>query len=245
MAAAGGYLLTRPMSSPQPLDRKATIRAVYAPNAPRPQLSPLHLTLMRRLRVMWVPVEEGAPGIDVGRPLLGEGPTVPEAMSVLNTTDEALAIRALAESGLLIHTFVQSGGTLAPGRYAVPQEMRKFFDFPESGVDASGGFELRKEHLTLLKAAQWRVVDSEIIDEVLDEEIETWPMPYVDGKRPYGDRSFYQIDMAELLGQPYRLDRRGNVIRDEKKDARLERLHMETLAALQVFLCHATSVGQA
>lgn len=66
-------------------------------------------------------------------------------------------------------------------------------------------------------------------------------MPYIDGKRPYGDRTAYQfdIDMAELLGEPYKRDARGNPIKDAKKDARLERLHCETLAALQVFLMHA------
>jgi hypothetical protein len=39
-------------------------------------------------------------------------------------------------------------------------------------------------------------------------------MPYIDGKRPYGDRSYF-----------------------------LEKLHFETLAALQVFLLNAVSVN--
>ncbi|WP_423371825.1 hypothetical protein [Burkholderia sp. LMG 32019] len=43
----------------------------------------------------------------------------------------------------------------------------------------------------------------------------------------------------ELLGNPYQLDADDNLIEDAAKDARLERLHYETLAALQVFLMHA------
>ncbi|RQT12135.1 hypothetical protein [Burkholderia contaminans] len=61
----------------------------------------------------------------------------------------------------------------------------------------------------------------------------------IDGKRPYGDRTYFQIDMAELLGESYKRDVRGNLIEDAEKDARVERLHYETLAALQVFLMHA------
>ncbi|WP_162631559.1 hypothetical protein [Burkholderia sp. JP2-270] len=44
----------------------------------------------------------------------------------------------------------------------------------------------------------------------------------------------------ELLGDPYQLeDAERNLIEDAEKDARLERLHYEMLAALQVFLMHA------
>ncbi|GAU00029.1 MULTISPECIES: hypothetical protein [Burkholderia cepacia complex] len=45
--------------------------------------------------------------------------------------------------------------------------------------------------------------------------------------------------MAELLSDPYQLDADDNLIEDAEKDTRVERLHYETLAALQVFLMHA------
>lgn len=64
-------------------------------------------------------------------------------------------------------------------------------------------------------------------------------MPYIDGERPYGDRTYFQFDMADLLGEPHKRDARGDLVKDGKKDARVERLHYETLAALQVFLMHA------
>ncbi|WP_338638725.1 hypothetical protein [Burkholderia pyrrocinia] len=84
----------------------------------------------------------------------------------------------------------------------------------------------------------WRTVDEYSIDSVLKRG-DFWPLPYIDGKRPYGERTCYQFDMAELLGDPYQLDADGNLIEDAEKDARLERLHYETLAALQAFLMYA------
>ncbi|ORT80278.1 hypothetical protein B7G54_34855 [Burkholderia puraquae] len=70
-------------------------------------------------------------------------------------------------------------------------------------------------------------------------------MPYIDGKRPYGDRAYFQIDMAELLGEPRQFVAARNLIEDAEKDARLERLHYETLAVLRVFLMHAERTSPA
>lgn len=52
-------------------------------------------------------------------------------------------------------------------------------------------------------------------------------------------RLYLKFDIVELLGEPYRFDARRNLIKDTEKDPRGERLHYETLAALQVFLMHA------
>ncbi|RQT03285.1 hypothetical protein DF044_36095 [Burkholderia contaminans] len=57
-------------------------------------------------------------------------------------------------------------------------------------------------------------------------------------QRPARERPYFQIDIAERLGESYRFDARRNLIEDAEKDSRLERLHYETLAALQVFLMH-------
>ncbi len=223
---------------PRSADRNAIIRAVFADGASLPDLTARHVALMKRLRVMWLPVESGAPGIDPSQPLIGEGSTIMLAKAALKTGDDAQAIRTLAEVGRLVPRFVTEAGTLAPGQYTIPAALRKLFAFNGSGVDASGRFEFRAAHLALLRGANWTTVDAQAIDDVLGEG-DFWPMPYIDGKQPYGDRTYYQFDMAELLGEPYKRDARGNPIKDAKKDARLERLHCETLAALQVFLMHA------
>ncbi len=220
-----------------PVDRDDVIRGVYSVRAAPPVLAPRHLALAARLRVDWMPVESGAPCIDAERPLLGEGSTLALAKAALDTIDPVLAIRTLAELGRLIPAIVD-GMALAPGPYAVPPEMRAWFATGACGVDDAGFFDLRAEHLVLLRAVQWRVVDSDCIDDLLSYGEEAWPMPYIDGKRPYGDCSYYQLDMAALLGEPYALDERGDAIAAQDKDDRLEQLHVETLAALQVLLTH-------
>lgn len=237
-----GSLIAAPLRALASPARDAIIRQVYAaPEAGLPY-TPQHAALVRLLRVQWMPVESGAPGIDFEQPLRGGTDTLATARSSLNTADDALVIRRLAEVCRLVPRYVQSIGRLQPGRYEVPAEMREAFDFPESGVDAKGTFNLRKEHLVLLRAAVWREVDERALGAVLREGERFWPMPYIDGKRPYGDTSYYQIDIGRLLGEPYPLDAKGYAITDPVKDARFERLHYETLAALQVFLSHSAAV---
>lgn len=220
------------------IERHAILRAVFADDAPYPDLTPRHVALMRRLQVMWLPIESGAPGIVPEPPLRGNGTTIDLAKAILETGDDVLAIRTLAELGHVVPEFVTVAGTLSPGQYVIPAELREAFDFPESGVDASGRFEFRAEHLAILQGTVWRTLDDYSIDAVLKRD-DFWPLSYIDGKRPYGECTHFQIDMAELLGEPYRFDAERNLIEDAEKDARLERLHYETLAALQVFLMHA------
>lgn len=221
--------------------RDAIIRQVYRAPSDTLAYTGQHAALMRLLRVCWMPVESGAPAVDFEQPLLGGTDTLAIVRKALKTTDDALAIRRLAEVCRLVPRYVAAIGTLPPGRYPVPAEMKEAFDFPESGVDAQGGFHLRKAHLTLLRAAVWREVNARSLQAVLREGERFWPMPYIDGKRPYGDASYYQVDMARLLGKPYPMDAKGYAVADPAKDARLERLHYEMLAALQVFLAHAAA----
>lgn len=226
----------RAMASP---DRDAIIRSVFSTPADGLPYTAQHAALMRLLRVQWMPVESGAPAIDFEQPLLGGKDTLAIARRALNTDDEALVVRRMAEVCRLVPRYVRAIGKLPPGRYDVPAEMREAFDFPESGVDATGTFALREEHLILLRAADWREADGPALQAVLREGDHFWPMPYIDGKRPYGSASFYQVDIAQLLKEPYPLDAKGYAITEPAKDARLAQWHHETLAALQVFLCHS------
>ncbi|QVN12032.1 hypothetical protein [Burkholderia sp. LAS2] len=62
-----------------------------------------------------------------------------------------------------------------------------------------------------------------------------WPMIYIDGKRPYGNRTDHQFDIAELMGEPYRRDTKGDLVTDGKGCAS-GMSACDMLAALQVFL---------
>lgn len=220
------------------VNREAIFREVYATGAPPPRLSARHLTLFRRLRADWNAVESGAPGINPFRPLLGQASALQIAKTLLKSSDDALAVRLLAELNLLIVPMIERA-ELAPGRYAIPAEQRDPFDTPASGVAADGRFHFQLAHATLLKSATWRVPGADALQECLAHE-DAWPMPVVDGKRPYGEFTWFQVDMARILGQPYALDAIGYPLDDADKDERLERLHFETLPALQVLFAFAT-----
>lgn len=159
------------------------------------------------------------------------------AQQVLRSHDPALSTRLLAEVCLWLPEFV-ANATLAPGRYALPP------DFSDQAPDSS--FDFRPEHLTLLHAALWREVGTDDLPYVLAEEEDgqaIWPLPYIDGKRPYGDRSYYQIDMADILGKPYARNAQGQYILPPQKDEALKQLHLQTQAALQILLMHGTPSG--
>jgi hypothetical protein len=225
------------------IEHRATIRAVFTGDA-APVLTAQHCALIRRLRVIWLPIESGGPGIDFSQPFGQHHPTLATAMAVLALDDEAVAARLVAELGLLVAQYVSAGAGLAPGRYALPADVAAELAYAEAGITPDGQFDFSTQHAALLKQLNWISVDAAMLDYVLEEDTETWPMPYVDGKYPYGESSYFQIDMARLLGEPYALDDSGAVIGDADKDERLENLHYQTLTALQVFLIHATPLAQ-
>jgi hypothetical protein len=59
-------------------------------------------------------------------------------------------------------------------------------------------------------------------------------LPGINSKRPYGDRVYYEEDMARVLG----LDQKGVDIDDlsDEQLKMLQDLHVEMLYALQVYL---------
>ena len=204
----------------------AIAAALAAPLPPVP--GPLHAAVIRALRVDWIPIEAGAPGLQPMTPF-GWGRPTRRIAAALGIRDDALLATTLAQAGMMIASLASGAATLAPGRYPVPSDLRDYFAEAGSGVDADGMFDFRAEHGTLLRHVNWR---TDHFGEAC------WPLPYVDGKRPYGDCAYFQIDMAALLGRPYDVVD-GEVQTDEARDDALEALHFEMLAALQVFLVHA------
>lgn len=220
-------------SSPTAQD---TIRAVFI-NPDEPALSAEHGKLISSLRVFYMPVEEGAPGIDPQFPFGDKVDVVQRALLLLGITDRLKATRLLAEAGRILPEYIRRA-QLAPGKYTVPADMAAYFKAFDSGVASDGSFMFQEAHATLLRGANWEVVGEQNIETVLGMS-GMWPMPNIDGKRPYGDMSYYQLDMARLLGEPYAIGADQSALPDEAKDARLAKLHDEMTAALQVFLSHA------
>lgn len=197
---------------------------------PLPQLTAEHVAMMRALRVKWSPVESGAPGLRQWFPFGLNRLTRTVGFETQGLRDEVLLARTIVEVAQWIPLLISNGVVLQPGRYSVPADMRDYFAFPESGVSPDGFFEFCPEHMTLLGHFNWRF-----------EQLEPpcWPMPHVDGKYPYGDCSYYQIDMAAHLGSPYVIDAQGDIEVNSAHDEELADFHSQMLVALQVFLLHA------
>jgi hypothetical protein len=181
-------------------------------------LTGTHLTLLRHAVVMWSPVESGAPGVLVSPLQVDDEEGVSDATYAdiaeragLAKVDKGQIDQLLLEmpealAQLLAH------GELAPGRYrydnpladlpwtahVLPKELASL------ARDKVVSFQFTERHAKLLRNARW------------------WGM-MMNPKRPYGDMTSFEQDMAGILGEPV----------DEQ---RLWKLHTETLAALQVFL---------
>lgn len=208
--------------------QRQTIAKALAAPVPD-EFSAQHLSILRNLRVTWLPVESGAPGLRQFMPFGANRSTLPFGFELISRRDEVMLAKLLVETGQLIPAFCMHAD-LAVGRYAVPADMRDYFADPQTGVSSDGTFDFREEHAVLLRHFNWRM-------DMLDPPC--WPLPGVDGKRPYGDCSYFQIDMAAHLGKPYSVGSNGEVQTDEARDAELAGLHCQMLTALQVFLLHA------
>lgn len=161
------------------------------------------------------------------------------ALLLLGIRDDRLAAKAkaMALAGRILPAYLASV-QLTPGQFRIPANMARYFSPPQTGVDVDGMFAFRAAHAPLLKAANWRLDDRIAIEAMFGRQ-DAWPLPYIDGKRPYGDSSCYQLDMASLLSEPSESGTDQHPVTDEDQDARMQALHYEMTAALQVFLTHA------
>lgn len=116
-------------------------------------------------------------------------------------------------------------GRLKPGKYSYRNRLRGAlapFAPPEPKGLAEREvveFEVTAEHLTLLANA-W------------------WDGPGMNPKRPYGGASYFEADMARILGLPTTTGPDG-ALADHAEELRLTRLHHEMVCVLQIFLENA------
>ncbi|MDN2701149.1 hypothetical protein O0881_03945 [Janthinobacterium sp. SUN100] len=220
-----GALLCSPMlarAADGGLPRAVRQRILATLDAPLPKvLNVHHLALIRRFNIGWSPVESGAPMLNPEHPL-GNGDTLQLAMQAIAGKDAALAAQRLTEASLLLPHFVQMAD-LKPGGYA----------------NAKTPFTLTARHLTLLRQQAWMPLEmlGMAAEDYLAEGY--WPTPSVDGKRPYGNFTNYPVEMAQALDLPVRRQANGSLAVTPALEAKLQALHEQTMAALQVFVRQA------
>lgn len=185
-------------------------------------LTDTHIKLLRNAVVVWAPIESGAPAVLIS-PLQASDEEEPSPelyadlakRAGLQTVDKQQIDRLLMEmpealAQLLAH------GKLEPGTYRYDNPLQTV-SFAEKTLpselahlahDKSVSFAFTAQHAKLLRHARWQGL-------------------FMNPKRPYGDMTSFERDMADILKVPL----------DEQ---RLWKLHTETLPALQIYLQKAT-----
>ena len=186
------------------------------------------IALIRRMVIAWNGTEVGAPVVHPDAPY---GSTDRDEDIANVTGDDEGAEEEHRALGDALAVFLQHA-VLKPGRYAYHNPLAKlapgdtfdvFRDEATGETPAHVTFEVTDEHLTLLRhlALRW------------DDE---YDVPGVDPKRPYGNMTWYTVEMAVHLGDPPPKDENNRAIMSEEQESRLEKLHREMQPAMQIFL---------
>lgn len=201
-----------------------------------------HLALMRLMCVVWDAGEFGAP---ILWPLQPPG-AIEKMLTLLDLilnpeeidfdSPEFEAFKH--EIGKAFEVFLHNA-VLVPGNYTYHNPLVEFEEeswllnsYDERTLpinkDAEVHVTFEERHRKLIKYANGGWLDY-------------YQCPGINSKRPYGDRTDFKLDMAEILGMVFSRDGDGTPVIDAQAEAALAKIHYEEmLMALQVFLCNAT-----
>ena len=112
-------------------------------------------------------------------------------------------------------------------RYTKPTNSELEHSLFVEALQAPLEFEFTKEHQTLLRYMTVEASESWQTDGELYG---------VDAKRPYGDFTYYELEMAKHLGLPTTTNPEGWKEIDKETERRLTALHHQMEAAVQVYL---------
>lgn len=186
------------------------------------------IALIRRMVVAWNGTEAGAPMIHPDAPY---GSTDRDDDIYNVTGDDEGADEEHRALGDALAVFLQNA-VLKPGRYQyhnplaklAPSDVFDLFRDEETGQTPEHiTFDVTEEHIKLLSN----------LSLVWDDEHD---VPAIDAKRPYGDMTWYTVEMALHLGEPPETDENGRAVMTDALEQRLMRLHREMQPVLQIFL---------
>ena len=208
------------------------------------EVTAAHIDLLRQIRLGWDGAERGAPMLDPRRPY-GRTDVLAQLAETFDTEDYEELARRHVEMMFVLARLLRHG-TLAPGRYPlgtlaaedVRRAMRGYDATDEDlGLGDGGRVEITEDHLSLLREIDIRWPSVSDCEDRIDAG--RYPAATVDAKRPYGDMTHIEIDMARILDVlPPAPD--GGIFEPEPELAqRLQRLHWQMLVAMQVFVEHA------
>lgn len=219
-------------------------RRIYAdPDNPALTITPKHVEALRKLRFAWnTGIESGGPVVDPLTPY-GNADITADLGPIIGSTDRVAIARFHREVSTLLIWALQNCA-LADGQYRIADldnaSMERRLRLDLAGLPAErinsvvaelprlepdGEFHFTNQHLRLLHELRFEWPDSEIMWIVAGTG---YPVPAVHFKRPFGDMTAFEIDMAAILGLP----RPGT----DRIDRMLNRLYWEMWPALQVFV---------
>lgn len=123
-------------------------------------------------------------------------------------------------------------GELAEGDYPYekPEHAQLEHNEEVEALPNSSVFHFEEKHLKLIRHMSVR-------HSYAAEGGEIWVG--VDPKRPYGDFSYFEAEMAEILGRPTTRNEKNQVCLAPEVEREMSRLHQDMSPAVQVFLRHA------
>jgi hypothetical protein len=235
------------------LHRRWRVQSIYekaAEDDGQRQPDARHLKAIRKLRFIWDPaVESGGPIVDPYRPY-GSAAIADDLVPILGTRDDE-AIAAFHVEVAAALSWALENGELQVGRYPLAHltnaEMeralrRELRGLPSERIaaivkelprlDPDGTFLLTREHQLLIRHLRFGWPGKTMLG--LSDYRDWIPVPIVNYKRPFGDMTAFEIDMASILG----LSRPP--LADTPLDRQLSALYWDMWPALQTFAEHAT-----
>jgi hypothetical protein len=223
-----------------------TRRIYTAQELPPPQITSEHIAALRELRFSWnTLIESGGPVVDPWTPY-GSESIADDLGPIIGTRDRVSIARFHREvSTILIEAL--SKCDIADGQYRLAhldnawmeQRLRRDLDgVPDERIkavvaqlprlDPDRHFRFTDQHRRLLRALRFEWPDQQT---VWIAARSAYPAPVVHFKRPFGDMTAFDLDMADILGHPRPPP--------NELDPVLERLYWEMWPALQTFVEHA------
>jgi hypothetical protein len=216
---------------------------------PAPAITPKHVEALRKMRFAWDSlIESGGPVVDPFAPY-GSTSMAADLAPIIGTRDRSAVARFHREvSEVLI--WALENCPLEPGQYrlahltnaSMEQRLRQDLDGLAAArieeiiaelprLEPDGYFRFTDHHRRLLQHLRFEWPDADFLW-VAVRNIWGYSAPTVHFKRPFGDMTAFDYDMADILERPHP--------GPGQRDPLLERLYQEMWPALQTFVEHVT-----
>gem|GEM_PF-3353770 len=206
-------------------------------------LTQKYLNLFRIVRLDWDGAESGAACFDSVAPFGDSSPLELMAEKFGSGTIEEQA-KAHTRFAFSLNRFFETV-QIEPGFYSLKNLTADDIRQKLSGynLDASktsfgltddGRVNLTEEMIAILRQTSWEWSLHAF------EDFGAWPGPAIDPKRPYGDMSNWEVEMAKMLDLPLTKNDEGYVETSQEQNAQLFNYHLSQLACAQAILEHGS-----